>query len=284
MQTWTKPGKRFLDKVLGTWLYKNWYKTLCRGEASERDGTQTNSTTWIDVYFCTRFCNMQISRRSSWRTRRSCRRSIPKIQTFFGLRCVKMVFRHPFDTKRKVTAKISLDFTSNFFYLLYSILVPYNSTATLSAANRQLFTVNVNGEIDIESTMYQRRHVKTAFTKHSYFFFSDRKRSFTEKTRFTIEADFLRTFALHVWRVHVPQLGIAPIPETRVSRIRARETRTISIVHSDWSTSKQKVLRHGNRFAARVRRRYFSEWEKRRPGIRLRFAAYGGGQFPDYYY
>ena len=33
-----------------------------------------------------------------------------------------------------------------------------------------------------------------------------------------------------------------------------------------------KVLSHGNRFVARVRRRYFSEREKRRPEIRLLFA------------
>ena len=36
----------------------------------------------------------------------------------------------------------------------------------------------------------------------------------------------------------------------------------------------EKVLRHRNRFAARVRRRYFSEGEKGRPEIRLRFAGY----------
>ena len=36
----------------------------------------------------------------------------------------------------------------------------------------------------------------------------------------------------------------------------------------------KKVLRHGNRFVARVRRRYFSEGEKRRPEMRLRFAGY----------
>ena len=47
-----------------------------------------------------------------------------------------------------------------------------------------------------------------------------------------------------------------------------------SILWSDWSTSKQRVLRHGNRFPARVRRRYFSEGEKRRPEMRLRFADY----------
>ena len=36
----------------------------------------------------------------------------------------------------------------------------------------------------------------------------------------------------------------------------------------------KKFLRHGNRLAARVRRRYFSEGEKRRPEMRLRFAGY----------
>ena len=36
----------------------------------------------------------------------------------------------------------------------------------------------------------------------------------------------------------------------------------------------EKVLPHGNRFAARVCGRYFSEGEKRRPEIRLRFARY----------
>ena len=40
---------------------------------------------------------------------------------------------------------------------------------------------------------------------------------------------------------------------------------------SDWPTTEQKVLRHGNRFAAPVRGRYFSEGEKRRPEIRLMF-------------
>ena len=44
-----------------------------------------------------------------------------------------------------------------------------------------------------------------------------------------------------------------------------------STLWSDWPTTKQKVLRHGNRFAAPVRRRYFSEGEKRRPEIRLMF-------------
>ena len=47
-----------------------------------------------------------------------------------------------------------------------------------------------------------------------------------------------------------------------------------SILWSDWPTSKQKVLRHENRFAARVCRRYFSEGEKRRPEMRLLFAGY----------
>ena len=36
----------------------------------------------------------------------------------------------------------------------------------------------------------------------------------------------------------------------------------------------KKVLRQGNRFVAHVRKRYFSEGEKRRPQIRLRLAGY----------
>ena len=47
-----------------------------------------------------------------------------------------------------------------------------------------------------------------------------------------------------------------------------------SILWSDWPTSKRKFSRHGNRFAARVRRCYFSEGEKRRPEMRLLLAGY----------
>ena len=43
-------------------------------------------------------------------------------------------------------------------------------------------------------------------------------------------------------------------------------------------TSHTHVLRHGNRFAARVRRRYFSEGEKRRTEMRLLFAGYKEGK------
>ena len=42
-----------------------------------------------------------------------------------------------------------------------------------------------------------------------------------------------------------------------------------SILWSDWPTSTQNVLRHGNCFATRVRRRYFPEEEKWRPEMRL---------------
>ena len=61
------------------------------------------------------------------------------------------------------------------------------------------------------------------------------------------------------------------------ARGREESLELYSILSSDWPTSKQKVLRHGNRFAARVRRRYFSEGEKRRPEMRLRFAGYRAG-------
>ena len=58
------------------------------------------------------------------------------------------------------------------------------------------------------------------------------------------------------------------------ARGREESLELYSILWSDWPTSKQELLRHGNRFVARVRRRYFSEGEKRRPEMRLRFAGY----------
>ena len=56
------------------------------------------------------------------------------------------------------------------------------------------------------------------------------------------------------------------------ARGRKESLELYSILRSDWPTSKQEVLRHGNRFVARVRRRYFSEGEKRRPEMGLLFA------------
>ena len=64
----------------------------------------------------------------------------------------------------------------------------------------------------------------------------------------------------------------SPKYKTRHARGREESLELYSILWSDWPTSKQKVSRHGNHFAARVRRRYFSEGERRRPKIRLRFA------------
>ena len=58
------------------------------------------------------------------------------------------------------------------------------------------------------------------------------------------------------------------------ARGREESLELYSILWSDWPTSKQEILRHGNRFAARVRRRYFLEGEKRRPEMRLLFAGY----------
>ena len=63
-------------------------------------------------------------------------------------------------------------------------------------------------------------------------------------------------------------------PRQFSARGREESLELYSILWSDWPTSKQEVLRHGNRFVARVRRRYFSEREKRRPEMRLRFAGY----------
>ena len=55
------------------------------------------------------------------------------------------------------------------------------------------------------------------------------------------------------------------------ARGREESLELYSVLWSDWPTSKQKGIRHGNRFAARVRRSYFSEqW----PEMRLLFAGY----------
>ena len=58
------------------------------------------------------------------------------------------------------------------------------------------------------------------------------------------------------------------------ARGREESLELYSVLWSDWPTSKQKGLRHWNRLAARVRRRYFSEGEKQRPEMRLLFVGY----------
>ena len=63
-------------------------------------------------------------------------------------------------------------------------------------------------------------------------------------------------------------------PRRFSARGREESLEPYSILWSNWPTSKQKASRHGNRFTARVRRRYFSEGEKRRPEMRLLFAGY----------
>ena len=72
-------------------------------------------------------------------------------------------------------------------------------------------------------------------------------------------------------------------PRRFSARGREESLKPYSILWSDWPTSKQKVSRHGNRFAARVRRRYFSEGEKRRPEIRLLFAGYRFSQLLKFF-
>ena len=60
-------------------------------------------------------------------------------------------------------------------------------------------------------------------------------------------------------------------PKHASARCREESLELFSTLWSDWPTTKQKVLRHGNRFAAPVRERYFSEGGKRRPEKRLMF-------------
>ena len=79
---------------------------------------------------------------------------------------------------------------------------------------------------------------------------------------------------MYSWGVRLTWFDCNSRQNPRHASARGREgaRELYSILWSDWPTSKQKVYVMENRFAARVRRRYFSEGEKRRPEMRLRFA------------
>ena len=73
--------------------------------------------------------------------------------------------------------------------------------------------------------------------------------------------------------IHKPRRPFNFDLKTYPSRTILREvSRVSSLILRAKPWLAKKVLRHGNRFAARVRRRYFSEGEKRRPEMRLLFA------------
>ena len=75
--------------------------------------------------------------------------------------------------------------------------------------------------------------------------------------------------------IHKPRRPFNFDLKTYPSRTILREvSRVSSLILRAKPWLAKKVLRHGNRFVARVRRRYFSEGEKRRPEMRLRFAGY----------
>ena len=65
--------------------------------------------------------------------------------------------------------------------------------------------------------------------------------------------------------IHAPNriILISPKYKNRHSWGHEESLELYSILCFDWPTSKQKVSCHGNRFAAQVRRRYFSEGENR---------------------
>ena len=65
--------------------------------------------------------------------------------------------------------------------------------------------------------------------------------------------------------IHVPKRiwQLSPKSKTRHARGREESLELYSILWSDWPTTKQRLLSRGYRFAARVRRRYFWEGEKR---------------------
>ena len=75
--------------------------------------------------------------------------------------------------------------------------------------------------------------------------------------------------------IHKPRRPFNFDLKTYPSRTILREvSRVSSLILRAKPWLAKKVLRHGNRFVARVRRRYFSDGEKRRPEMRLRFAGY----------
>ena len=75
--------------------------------------------------------------------------------------------------------------------------------------------------------------------------------------------------------IHKPRRPFNFDLKTYPSRTILREvSRVSSLILRAKPRLAKNVLRHGNRFVARVRRRYFSEGEKRRPEMRLRFAGY----------
>ena len=75
--------------------------------------------------------------------------------------------------------------------------------------------------------------------------------------------------------IHKPRRPFNFDLKTYPSRTILREvSRVSSLILRAKPWLAKKVLRHGNRFVARVRRRYFSEGEKRRREMRLRFAGY----------
>ena len=75
--------------------------------------------------------------------------------------------------------------------------------------------------------------------------------------------------------IHKPRRPFNFDLKTYPSRTILREvSRVSSLILRAKPWLAKKVLRHRNRFVARVRRRYFSEEEKRRPEMRLRLAGY----------
>ena len=75
--------------------------------------------------------------------------------------------------------------------------------------------------------------------------------------------------------IHKPRRPFNFDLKTYPSRTILREvSRVSSLILRAKPWLAKKVLRHGNRFAARVRRRYFSEGERWPPEIRLLFAGY----------
>ena len=102
-------------------------------------------------------------------------------------------------------------------------------------------------------------------TKGPHHIHSLRSSCFTKKSAINVAGNLVTVVKFTFQSVFSSRQS----PRHASARGREESLELYSLLSSDWPTSKQKVLRHGNCFAARVRGRYFSGGEKWRTEIRL---------------
>ena len=113
--------------------------------------------------------------------------------------------------------------------------------------------------------------IKRNYTKSPHHIRSLRSLRFIKKSTFNVAGNLVIDR-----KIHVPKRiwYLSPKSKTRQCARSRGGTRAVFYPLIGLANIITKSLRHGNRFAAQVRRRYFSKGEKRRPEICLRFAGY----------